>query len=213
MTTVAEFVIGADPAAWSAVGFDVDATGMMQLGGIRVRFVDGEPGMRSWVLADAPAATNATVTEIDGLATTFGDAPDVPGHQHANTAFGIDHVVIYTPHLEQTCDAIASATGAPLKRIREVGALRQGFHRLGEVVVEVVTYPTIEVDRATFWGLALNVADIDIVHTQCGDDLMSPPKDAVQSGRRIASFRAAAQLGLPVAVMTVRDPREGVAAS
>ena len=117
--------------------------------------------------------------------------------------FGIDHVVIYTPQLEQTCDAIASATDAALKRIREVGALRQGFHRLGELIVEVVSYPTIEVTGATFWGLALNVADIDALAARCGDELMSPPKDAVQPGRRIASFREGAQLGLPVAVMTV----------
>ena len=46
-------------------------------------------------------------------------------------AIGLDHVVVTTDSLERTCGAIADATGAPLRRVREVGEIRQGFHRLG----------------------------------------------------------------------------------
>ena len=202
MTTVAEFVLALDPQPWRAVGFNVDANDTMQLGGIRLRFtgIGADPGIASWVLAHAP---DLSVVAIDGLQTAHGEPADSaePSGQ-PNGVRGIDHVVVYTPDLEQTCDAIAAVTDAPLKRIREVGQLRQGFHRLGELIVEVVTFPGVPVEHATFWGLALNVADIDALYATYGEAVLSRPKDAVQSGRRIASFRDAAGLGLPVAVMT-----------
>ncbi|CAB4889226.1 unannotated protein [freshwater metagenome] len=204
MTTVAAFVVAADADAWRRAGFAVDGDGLMRLGGIQLRLIGAAPqaiGIETWELADAP---DPGVALIDGLRTTHGDPPDdtrLPA-VHPNGTIGIDHVVIYTPDLETTCAAITAATGAPLKRIREVGALRQGFHRLGELIVEVVTYPEIAVHQATFWGLALNVGDIDAMFASLGAEVMSPPKDAVQPGRRISSFRDTAGLGVPVAVMT-----------
>lgn len=206
MTTAAELVIGASPAAWSAVGFDVevDAAGVghLQLGGIRLRIDPSLQGMTEWVLAGAPTHT---VTDIDGLRTSHGDPADAPAGDHPNTVFSIDHVVVNTSDLERTCAAIESVTGAPLKRIREAGPIRQGFHRLGELIVEVVTHAQVPAGPALFWGLAFNVRDIDALYERVGDDLASAPKTAVQPGRRIASFRIAAELGLPIAVMTVRE--------
>ena len=202
MTTVAEFALALDPQPWRAVGFHVDASDTMQLGGIRLQFrgSDANPGISSWILADAP---DQGIERIDGLHTAHGEPSGLANCvEQPNTVTGIDHVVVYTPDLERTCDAIAAATGAPLKRIRDVGPLRQGFHRLGELIVEVVTFPGVPVEHATFWGLALNVGDIDALFATYGEAVLSPPKDAVQPGRRIASFRDAASLGLPVAVMT-----------
>ena len=89
-----------------------------------------------------------------------------------------------------------------MKRIREAGAVRQGFLRLGSLIVEVVTHPGVTAEHAQFWGLALNVDDLEAMHRRCGDAAMTAPKDAVQRGRRIASFRETAGVGLPVAVMT-----------
>ena len=199
MTTVAELVISAEPDAWRAVGFSVDDHGLLRLGGIDLRLIGGSDGLVEWVLADA---TNDAVDVIDGLRTSHGEAPSPRETKHANGVASIDHVVIYTPDLERTCAAIEAATGAQLRRVRETGSLRQGFHRLGELIVEVVTFSQIAEEQATFWGLALNVVDIDALYARCGDDAMSAPKDAVQPGRRIASFRESAALGLPVAVMT-----------
>jgi hypothetical protein len=199
MTTVAELVISAEPDAWRAVGFSVDDHGLLRLGGINIRLIGGEDGLAAWVLADAP---DRAVDVIDGLLTSHGAAPAAAETDHANGVSSIDHVVVYTPDLERTCMAIEAATGAPLRRVREAGSLRQGFHRLGELIVEVVTFPQIAQERATFWGLALNVDDIDALYDRCGDAAMSAPKNAVQPGRRIASFRESAALGLPVAVMT-----------
>ena len=210
MTTVAEFVLAGDADTWRAVGFAVDLNGVIQLGGIRLRF-DGlgadvehlgvsRAGIKSWVLADA---ADPSAAFIDGLPTSHGEpSPDAVLAGHPNGALGIDHVVVYAPDLERTCDALAAVTGAPLKRLREVGPLRQGFHRLGELIVEVVTFPDLPVGRATFWGLALNIRDIDGLFSTYGDSVLSAPKNAVQPGRRIASFREDVGLGLPVAVMT-----------
>ena len=54
-----------------------------------------------------------------------------------------------------------------------------------------------------FLGLALNAADLNAMFETYGDNVMSKPKNAVQPGRQISSFRDSAGLGLPVAVMTV----------
>ncbi|MEO6123688.1 MAG: glyoxalase [Ilumatobacteraceae bacterium] len=214
MTTVAEFVVDATADAWRVIGFDVgvdpsDAQsggGVFQLGGIRIRLTgnDTGAGITSWVIADAP---DSTITSIDGLATTHGSQSELAAPTHPNGIVDFDHVVVNTADLERTCAAIESATDASLKRIREAGSIRQGFHRLGELIVEVVTHPGIDTHQASFWGLALNVIDIDTLYEWCGDELMSAPKTAVQPGRRIASFRKDAGLGLPLAVMTPHQPR------
>lgn len=207
MTTVAEFVLGGSYLAWRAVGFAVDDSGAIPLGRTLLRFdVDSATtGISSWVLAEA---ANRSVSSIDGLTTFHADAPNISPTPiaHPNGVLGIDHVVVNTPDLERTCAAITDVTAAPLKRIREVGALRQGFHRLGEVIVEVVTFPDSASGAATFWGLALNVSNIDAMFDTYGPEVLSQPKDAVQPGRRISSFRGSADLGLAVALMTSQHP-------
>ena len=48
----------------------------------------------------------------------------------------------------------------------------------------------------------LNVDDLDGVAERLGPDVLSPPKQAVQKGRLISTFRTSAGLGLPTALMT-----------
>jgi hypothetical protein len=199
VTRVAELIIGADPGAWRAAGFDVAPDATTAIGGVRLRFDGTSGGLVGWVLGDAP---DPTIERIDGLRTTHAEPAAPNPIDHPNGVTSIDHIVVYTPDLERTCAAVAEATGAELRRIREAGSLRQGFHRLGDVIVEVVTFPQIAEGQAMFWGLALNVGDIDAMFATVGPDAMSVPKDAVQPGRRIASFKESAGLGLPVAVMT-----------
>ena len=62
---------------------------------------------------------------------------------HPIGATGLDHVVVMTSDLERTSAAIAVATGCELKRIREIGSMRQGFHRIGGLIVELVERPEI----------------------------------------------------------------------
>ena len=55
---------------------------------------------------------------------------------------------------------------------------------------------------ATFWGLVINVDDLDAACDRIGEGRISAPKAAVQPGRRIATVSADVGLGLPVALMT-----------
>ena len=110
-----------------------------------------------------------------------------------------------TPSLERTCGAIEAATGEPLKRVRDAGpGIRQGFHRFGEVIVEVVERADLPADAlAEFWGLVLVVEGdlLDLCDT-LGPEVIGMPKPAVQKGRFIATVRGELGLGLPVALMT-----------
>ncbi|MEO5974803.1 MAG: hypothetical protein ABIQ38_06355 [Ilumatobacteraceae bacterium] len=151
------------------------------------------------------------VASIDGLATSYADeipTLNSPKSGPSNTSFylpivGVDHVVVNTPDLQRTSDAIASATGATLKRVREAGnGIQQGFHRLGGVIVEIVSTPQAIAGPAKFWGLVFVVENLDDVFENLGPDVLTPPKSAVQPGRSIATFRSGAQLGVPCALMT-----------
>ena len=82
--------------------------------------------------------------------------------------------------------------------------MRQGFHRIGGggLIVEIVERPEVNDTVARFWGLVLNVDDIDAACALLGDERIGAAKDAVQPGRRIATVSGEVGLGLPVALMT-----------
>jgi hypothetical protein len=202
--------IGADPAAWRAAGLVVGADGLVPFLFASLRIEPGAPGLHGWALSGIDDA----ITSIDGLATRPVEplAPAVAAHPLG--AIGLDHVVVLTGSLERTCGAIADATGAPLKRVRELrstdeagstgeaGSMRQGFHRVGGLVVEVVERAEYGGGDAAFWGLVIDVRDLDAAVALLGPDRIGIPKDAVQPGRRIATVRSEAALGLPVALMS-----------
>jgi hypothetical protein len=195
--------VAGDADAWRSIGLAVTTDGLIPLVGTSIRIVpaaDGEAiGIVGWALSGA-----RDTSDIDGLATEVV-APATPVYaDHPIGASGLDHVVVSTADLERTSGEIAAATGCELKRIREVGSMRQGFHRIGRggLIVELVERPDLPAGPATFWGLMLIVDDLDAAHELLGADRISAPKDAVQPGRRIATLRAEVGLGLPVALMT-----------
>jgi len=116
----------------------------------------------------------------------------------------IDHVVVTTPDLDRTVEALA-AVGLEARRTREAGTMRQVFFRLGDrggPILELVGPPVPSGDGpARFFGLALTTADLDATARQLGDRL-GWAKDAVQPGRRIATLRTTAGLTTSVAFMT-----------
>ena len=201
MTAVGELVIASAIEPWQAIGLD-GVDGIARIGGIALRFVpvgvDGREGVVSWGLVGSPTEP----VEIDGLATHYLDEPPEGGCKHALDIVGFDHLVVMTSSLERTCGAIEAATGEPLKRIREAGSIRQGFHRLGELIIEVVESPQVTGPTASFWGFVWNLADLHEACVRLGPDVISLPKAAVQPGRFIASVRASVGLGLPLALMT-----------
>ncbi len=201
MTAVGELVIASAVEPWQTIGLQVSG-GVARIGGIALRFVpvgaDGREGVVSWGLVGSP--TDAI--GIDGLATHHLEEAPEGGRGHALDIVGFDHLVVMTSSLERTCGAIEAATGEPLKRIREAGVIRQGFHRMGELIVEVVESPQVTAPTASFWGFVWNVADLHATCDQLGPDVTPLPKAAVQPGRFIASVRAAVGLGLPLALMS-----------
>ena len=144
------------------------------------------------------------VADVDGLRTEAVRHPTPVFVEHPNGAIGLDHVVVTTDDLERTCAAIESTTGSPLRRVREVGEIRQGFHRLGGggLIVEVVERRGLPVGPAWFWGLVINVEDLDAAAEHIGPDGIGAVTPAVQPGRKIATVRPALGLGVPVALMT-----------
>jgi hypothetical protein len=188
--------------AWRRLGLTVTEEGTVPFMFASLRIVEGdEPGLVGWAISGIPES----VTSIDGLATEVvaPGAPMLP--EHPNGGIELDHVVVLTSELERTSHAITAATGEPLKRIRELGSMRQGFHRVGRggLIVELVERPEVVQELASFWGLVINVADLDAAVAMIGEDLVGAPGAAVQPGRRIATVRKEAGLGVPVALMSI----------
>jgi hypothetical protein len=194
--------VGGSAATWRSLGLVVGPGGQIPFVGAGVRVVEAaEPGMQGWALS----AVDPTIGDIDGVPTEVVPASMPAIADHELGAIGLDHVVLLTDSLERTCGAVADATGAPLKRIREVGAMRQGFHRIGPggLVVEVVERPELAgTGHATMWGFVLDVRDLDAAVAFLGPERIGDPKDAVQPGRRIATVRSSVGLGAAIALMS-----------
>lgn len=195
---VEQIAIGADPAAWGRAGFAMEGDATM-VGSVSLRFAPGK-GVIGWRLSGG-------ADEIDGLPVAEPAEPAPPTGPHPNGAVQIDHVVVLTPDLERTTGAFGES-GVERRRVREVeadhGPLRQGFFRLGEVILEAIQHARIADGPARFWGITFAVSDIDSCQELLGEPL-SPIRDAVQPGRRIATIRREAELGLPVALITAES--------
>jgi hypothetical protein len=87
---------------------------------------------------------------------------------------------------------------------RDAGhGVRQGFHRAGSLILEIVERPDLAPETpAEIWGVVFVVEDLDATVTWLGPDAVGATRDAVQNGRRIASVKKEVGLGLPVALMS-----------
>jgi hypothetical protein len=196
MTRLVGLRIGGSPGGWQTLGLTV-VDNVAMVGGITLRFIgesDGS-GIVAWELAHDDDEVVGPAG-IDGLPTVW-----VSAHAYEpNMAITLDHVVVMTDDLHRTGDAISSATGEPLKRVREAGGGRQqGFFRLGEAIIEVVGPAA---PNPSLWGLVLNVDDLHEWCDRLGPDVVGLPKPAVQPGRFIATVRRELGLGTAVALMT-----------
>jgi hypothetical protein len=195
---VAGLTVGGDAGAWTAAGFTV-VDDHIAMGTVDVRLTGEAEGVTAWWMTEVDDGV------LDGI-TTFRGTP-VTGGEHPNTTTSIDHVVVFTPDLDRTTEALG-AFGIELRRSRDIGTRQQRFFRAGEVILEVIGAPGEHgAGPAAIWGLALTVADLDAAADLLGERLGSI-SDAVQPGRRIATLRhEAVGLHLPVALMTAPPPR------
>lgn len=211
--TIEELTIADDAACWSALGFTVTDEACA-IGSVSLRFVGigAGGGILAWSLRELQSV------ELDGLVTRLavGEPPE-PAGAHPNGVIAIDHVVVMSPLLMRSVEALQDA-GLDLRRIREeptpAGAPRQAFFRLGKEILEVVQEPEDIVARAGgpdrpahFWGLALEVKDLDATCAQMAPHV-GEPRSAVQPGRRIATVRRSAGLSVPLALMSADERPE-----
>lgn len=187
--------LGDPPDRWAALGFAVE-DGALALGGVRVELTGAGGGIESLgiegLAGEAP----------DALAIEPAAAASVPAGSHPNGAIAIDHVVAFTDDLARTVAALEDA-GLELRRRRDPpeAAMPQAFFNLDTLVLEVGE--TDRVQGAGFWGLVVVMEDLDAAVERLGD-LVGTPRAAVQAGRRIATVRREAGLGVSLALMTPR---------
>jgi hypothetical protein len=180
-----ELECGDPPGAWAALGFEVEDDAF-RVGPVTVR-CDGEGGgLRGWTLAgDGPP-------DLDGIPTRWASA-----QERGRGALELDHVVVFTDDRDRTMAALVAAGADERRRADPPGVpAPMGFVRLGEVVVEVAQAG----GPPHLWGLTAVIDDLGVLP----EDLVGPPRDAVQPGRRIATVRREAGLETAVAFMTPR---------
>lgn len=183
---------GTDP--WEALGFTAGDGAVALANGAVVT-----GATQTGLVVDGPESPGP----LEGVPVTAGRVRVAT--THANGATDLDHVVLTTDSLERTSAAVEAAWGLPQRRIREVGAVRQAFHRFGDVdgvrgcIVEIVE--RADAPGTALWGLVVNVWDLDLA-VAAADGLLGEPRAAVQPGRRIATVRREAGLPLAVALMS-----------
>lgn len=208
--------VAGDPDAWRSIGLTVSADGLVPLFGTSLRIVtppavgaetDGGaagaaanvgPGLTGWAFSGI-----ADVGDVAGFPTEVVDVEPPVFAAHPLGASQLDHVVIFTGNMDEVSAAIEARTGCERKRVRDLGEMQQGFHRIGRggLIVEIVQHA--DRDRTTeMWGLVLIVDDLDAACDLLGEEKISPPKEAVQPGRRIATIRPDVGLGTAVALMS-----------
>jgi hypothetical protein len=227
MVRLVSLSVADSSAVWDQLGFVV-VDGAVRIGSALIYCSDptgtddaagnrgeGAPkGIIGWELSN-----DATVEFcVDGLDTVLSatQAPVSPMPVHPNGVTGFDHIVVSTPDIERTIRLMEEA-GLELRRRREGraygnAAMMQAFFWLGDpdnaderIVLEVVGPAEIDYERshepAKFFGLALVSDDLEKTAAFFGD-LMKPPVDAVQEGRRIATLSSRAGSTVAMAFMS-----------
>jgi len=195
-----ELYIEDNIAAWQAVGFDV-VDSVTRIGTTALVFTGQGAcsGLVGWSLDGVPAG------DIDGIPTSEVPAIAHGGEPptHPNGSVSIDHVVVVTPDLARTIEALA-VSGFDLRRTRDVSSTseprRQAFYRMGETILEVVgpTTPTGD-EAASLWGFVTVVDDLQRTGLA---RFLGETRNAVQPDRQIATVRREAGLAVPLAFLT-----------
>lgn len=199
--------LGEDAEAWRRAGFTVGEDGAFTIGTLSMDASGTGTGVQRWVLANHPG------DDVDGLPTSAVPAIGSPPRQeHPNGVTALDHLVIGSPNRERTIPVLEDSLGVSMRRQTEHRLygrdMVQSFFLLPPTLLEVISRPDEMGDGpSVFWGLAFVVEDLDATVELLGD-AVSPARDAVQPGRRIASLRHE-DLGLstPVAFLTPRPGR------
>jgi hypothetical protein len=200
MPLLASLTVGDDPEGWRQAGFVVE-DGECRIGSVRVLLrPEVGKGVRSWALDGDDAGG-----PVDGVPTEADEVAPPKAAEHPNGATHIDHVVLMTPDVDRTVAAL-EARGFDEKRRRSSDTygspMTQVFFRMGEVILELVGPQEPAGDGpARFFGIAVTVDDLDTTAALL-DERLGTIKDAVQTGRRIATLRKPDGCGTAIAFMS-----------
>lgn len=185
--------IGAESDAWRACGFALGDNGVFAAGPVVVRLTDEQRPVR--------LRLSNPVAGLERCAAA-GPPQQTP---HPNGVFAVDHVVIATRDPDTLTSALTDA-GAELRGIRQAMAggveIEQRFLPLPGGLIELVASPAAP-ESPVIWGITFACADPDQVAAHWPVQV-SPPHDAIQPGRRIATIGKNAGLGARVALISPR---------
>ena len=194
MAQARTIVVGEGPEPWARLGFAVQEDGSARVGRLLIATGGAALGIEAAGLAGE---------RPDGLEITRTATGPVTAAVPPTGALAVDHVVAFTDDLDRTTAALERA-GAPLRRRAEPRpGTPMAFHRLGELVLEVVQTGA---RPSALWGLVVTVADLDACARALGP-LLGTPRPAVQPGRRIATVRPQAGLAAALALITPQPGR------
>jgi hypothetical protein len=203
-------VVADPPDLWVDLGFHTEGP-RCRVGSTVLALGGSGRGLRSWSLEGAGVLSELPVSRAAASPPPPGPA-SVPGPvgAHPNGVTTLDHVVVTTPDLERTVDALEHA-GIELRRRREAGSPAepkvQAFFRLDQTILEVVGPATGSgPGPARFWGLAFTVTNLGTTAAVLGSRLL-PAIDAVQPGRRIATLDRSAGSSVAMAFLSPEPTR------
>ena len=126
--------LGGTAEPWERLGFATD----QPVGGVRLVFEGGEPGLNGWVLG----------------------TPSAERPRHPNGITGIDHVVGITSDFDATVERL-TADGFDHRRTRDAGdGRRQAFFVLGPCLLELAG-PVEGAGELDLWGITFVGDDLE----------------------------------------------------
>lgn len=159
-------------------------------------------------LAKISAGSNSNSNSADSNTDSAGRNRTRVVGNHPNGVTSIDHIVVASGNPGRTVDALEAA-GFPKRRERHAtdqgAGVVQHFFWAGDVIIELIgpgEDRPLTAEPCKVFGLALVSEDLDATSTFLGDRI-SPVREAVQKGRRIATLRTRdLGISLPVAIMS-----------
>lgn len=194
--------VGDAAVAWEQAGFTLTGSGVI-VGRTRIFLAGAGHGEARGISSIAIAGIGS---DIDAIPVHEHTSP-VPGPpEHANLIDRIDHLVVATPDCDRTTTALEAA-GLESRRVRTFEARgatqRQTFFWMGDVILELVGPDSASGEGPPqLWGLAFTSPDLQSTADALGEHC-SPPRDALQSGRRICTLKTRdLDISIAIAIMS-----------
>jgi hypothetical protein len=198
--------IADDPITWRSMGFALINNNEVHLNGVIIKLLGKSArtrkyGMESWGFT---VPSNSVIpTNLLGIPTTTTTTapnktpPSTQQPHHPNSAFAIDHVVLYVKDEITLKQQFASLPGFDIRGERILGSppsntsttMKQIFFRPGGGTIIECLVGLPDVENNELWGLTIAVQNIEPAKQILGNENASNIRDAIQKGRKILTIR------------------------